>query len=41
MDELKGIISGWDSPIGLTIFLTGVHSGFMDMGRVIGVELGK
>jgi hypothetical protein len=41
-DELLGIINGLIlTLIGLTIFLTGVYSGFMDMGRIIGVELGK
>lgn len=41
-DELKGIITGLAlTLLGLTIFLTAVNSGFMDMGRIIGMELGK
>lgn len=41
-DELSGIITGLClTLLGLTVFLTAVHSGFMDMGRIIGMELGK
>lgn len=41
-DELFRIINGLIMTlVGLTIFLTGVYSGFMDMGRIIGIELGK
>jgi hypothetical protein len=41
-DELSGIIKGlFLTLLGLTIFLTAVNSGFMDMGRIIGMELGK
>ncbi|MGI6086038.1 MAG: DUF1538 domain-containing protein, partial [Acetivibrionales bacterium] len=41
-DELLGIIIGLSlTLLGLTIFLTAVNSGFMDMGRKIGIELGK
>ncbi len=37
---LAGIIKGLTlTLIGLTLFLTGVNSGFMDMGRIIGMEL--
>ncbi|NLC44206.1 MAG: DUF1538 domain-containing protein, partial [Clostridiales bacterium] len=37
---LGGIIKGLVfTLIGLTLFLTGVNSGFMDMGRIIGMEL--
>lgn len=40
--ELFGIIKGLIlTLIGLTLFLTGVYSGFMDMGMIIGIELGK
>lgn len=39
-EELGGIIKGLIiTLIGLTLFLTGVNSGFMDMGRIIGMEL--
>lgn len=41
-DELLEIIKGLVfTLLGLTVFLTAVNSGFMDMGRVIGMELGK
>ncbi|NLE24435.1 MAG: DUF1538 domain-containing protein [Clostridiaceae bacterium] len=41
-EDLKGIITGLGfTLLGLTIFLTAVNSGFMDMGRIIGIELGK
>ncbi len=41
-DELIGIAKGLIfTLLGLTIFLTAVNSGFMDMGRIIGIELGK
>ena len=40
--ELSGIIKGLAyTLLGLAIFLTAVNSGFMDMGRIIGMELGK
>lgn len=38
--EIREIIIGLFFTIfGLTIFLTGVNSGFMDMGKVIGIEI--
>ncbi|NLM06592.1 MAG: DUF1538 domain-containing protein [Tissierellia bacterium] len=38
--EIKEIIIGLFFTIfGLTLFLTGVNSGFMDMGKVIGIEI--
>lgn len=41
-DELSGIIKGLIfTLLGLTLFLTAVNSGFMDMGRIIGMELAK
>ena len=41
-DEIFGIITGLSfTLLGLAIFLTAVNSGFMDMGRIIGMELGK
>lgn len=41
-DDIIRIINGLVMTlIGLTIFLTGVYSGFMDMGMIIGIELGK
>ncbi len=41
-DELFGIIKGLSlTLLGLAIFLTAVNSGFMDMGRIIGMELAK
>lgn len=41
-DELLEIIKGLVfTLLGLTVFLTAVNSGFMDMGRIIGMELGK
>ena len=41
-DDLSGIIIGLVlTLLGLTIFLSAVHSGFMDMGRIIGMELGR
>ncbi len=41
-DELWGIVKGLILTLmGLTIFLTAVNSGFMDMGRIIGIEIGK
>jgi len=40
--EFKGIIKGLVlTLLGLTVFLTAVNSGFMDMGRIIGIEIGK
>lgn len=40
--ELFGIINGLVLTLaGLTLFLTGVYSGFLDMGMIIGIELGK
>ena len=40
--ELKGILKGlFFTLLGLTIFLTAVNSGFMDMGRILGMELAK
>ena len=39
-EELAGIIKGLIfTLIGLILFLVGVNSGFMDMGRIIGMEL--
>ena len=39
-EQLGGIIKGLVfTLIGLTLFLTGVNSGFMDMGRILGMEL--
>ncbi|MGI5838112.1 MAG: DUF1538 domain-containing protein [bacterium] len=41
-DELSGIIKGLVfTLLGLTLFLTAVNSGFMDMGRIIGMELAE
>ena len=41
-DELAEIIRGLVLVlIGLTLFLTAVNSGFMDMGRILGMELAK
>ena len=41
-DENRKMLIGLGiTVIGLTIFLTGINSGFMDMGRIIGEELGK
>ncbi|MDD3706083.1 MAG: DUF1538 domain-containing protein [Clostridiaceae bacterium] len=41
-EELFRIIKGLVfTLLGLAIFLTAVNSGFMDMGRIIGMELGK
>ena len=41
-DELLEIIKGLVfTLLGLAVFLTAVNSGFMDMGRIIGMELGK
>jgi hypothetical protein len=38
--ELGGIIKGLIlTLVGLTLFLTGVNSGFMDMGRILGMAL--
>lgn len=38
--ELGGIIKGLIYTLtGLTLFLSGVNSGFMDMGRVIGIDI--
>lgn len=38
--ELAGIIKGLVlTLLGLVLFLTGVNSGFMDMGRIIGMEI--
>lgn len=40
--ELKGIVKGlFFTLVGLTIFLTAVNSGFMDMGRILGMEIAK
>lgn len=39
-EELWGIIKGLLlTLVGLTVFLTAVNSGFMDMGRIIGMQL--
>lgn len=41
-DELVGIIRGLVLVLlGLVLFLTAVHSGFMDMGRILGMEIAK
>lgn len=41
-DEILGIIKGLVlTLLGLVIFLTAVNSGFMDMGRIIGMQLAK
>lgn len=41
-DDLFGIIKGLAlTLLGLAFFLTAVNSGFMDMGRIIGMELAK
>lgn len=41
-DELGGIVKGLVfTLLGLVIFLVGVNSGFMDMGRIIGMEIAK
>lgn len=41
-DELLEIIKGlFLTLFGLTLFLTAVHSGFLDMGRIIGMELAQ
>ena len=41
-DDLLGIIKGLAlTLLGLAFFLTAVNSGFMDMGRIIGMELAK
>ncbi len=34
--SLTGVVYGW---LGLTLFVTGVHAGFMDVGRQIGYSL--
>lgn len=40
--EMGGIIKGLTfTLIGLIIFLTAVNSGFMDMGRILGMEIAK
>ena len=40
--KLKGIVKGLIfTLVGLTIFLTAVNSGFMDMGRILGMEIAK
>ena len=40
--ELIGIVKGlFFSLLGLTLFLTAVNSGFMDMGRILGMEIAK
>lgn len=40
--ELGGILKGLTfTLLGLVIFLTAVNSGFMDMGRVLGMEIAK
>jgi hypothetical protein len=39
-DELMQVIKGlFFTLLGLTLFLTAVNSGFMDMGRILGMEL--
>ena len=39
-DELSIIIKGlFFTLLGLTLFLTAVHSGFLDMGRILGMKL--
>ncbi len=41
-DDLLKIATGLGfTLLGLAIFLTAVNSGFMDMGRIIGMEIGK
>ena len=41
-DELSGIIKGLAlTLLGLVLFLTGVFSGFMDMGRIIGMGIAE
>ena len=41
-EDLKGIIGGlFFTLLGLAVFLTAVNSGFMDMGRIIGIEIGQ
>ncbi|NLC41303.1 MAG: DUF1538 domain-containing protein [Erysipelothrix sp.] len=41
-EEMLGIIKGLVLlVIGLALFLTGVNSGFMDMGRIIGMQLAE
>ncbi len=41
-DDILGIIKGLAlTLLGLALFLTAVNSGFMDMGRIIGMELAK
>jgi nitrogen regulatory protein PII len=41
-DELSGIIKGLTlTLLGLVCFLTAVNSGFMDMGRIIGMEIAQ
>ncbi len=40
--EMSGIIKGLAfTLLGLVIFLTAVNSGFMDMGRILGMEIAK
>lgn len=40
--EIGGIVKGLTfSLLGLIIFLTAVNSGFMDMGRILGMEIAK
>lgn len=40
--DLLGIVKGlFFTLVGLTIFLTAVNSGFMDMGRILGMEIAK
>lgn len=40
--EMKGIVKGLVfTLIGLVIFLTAVNSGFMDMGRILGMEIAR
>ncbi len=40
--EMRGIIKGLTfTLLGLVIFLTAVNSGFMDMGRILGMEIAK
>jgi hypothetical protein len=39
-DELSGIVKGLTlTLLGLVLFLTGAQTGFMDMGRIIGMEI--
>ncbi|NLX64749.1 MAG: DUF1538 domain-containing protein [Clostridiaceae bacterium] len=41
-ENLKGITGGLlITLLGLAVFLTAVNSGFMDMGRIIGIEIGQ